>query len=87
MNTIDRIESLMKQGCLTVTFGVAPSKMLYCQAKQGVKTGANGTFMEVTHQSEGMSLPDCLEQVTRQVEHADNLKAGNLVRLPRGGQG
>ena len=87
MNLTEKVESLLKQGVVTLTFGVAPSKMLYCQAKQGVKTGANGTFMEVTHQAEGVSLPECLEQITRQVEHADNLKAGNLVRLPRGGQG
>ena len=85
MNTTDRIEALLKQGVITLTIGTSPNKMLFVQATQAVKTGPAGTHMQITHQAESTALVDCLEQVTRQVEHANNLKAGNLIAMPRGG--
>ena len=83
MNITDQITSLFKSGVITITIGASPNKMLFVQAAQGVVTGPAGTHMQVQHQAEADSLPECLNQISKQVEHANNLKAENLVVVPR----
>ena len=83
MNTTDRIESLLKQGVMTLTIGMSPNKLIYVQARQGVRTGGDGTHIEATHQAEGVSLEECLNQVAKQVEHLNQIKTANMIHLPR----
>jgi hypothetical protein len=83
MNTTDQITNLLKQGVLTLTIGTSPNKMLFVQATQAVKTGPAGNHMQVTHQAEKESLPECLNQIASQVEHANILHNENLIKLPR----
>ena len=83
MNTTDRIESLLKQGVVSLTIGTSPNKLLFVQARQGVRTGADGTHVEATHQSEGVSLEECLNQVSKQVEHLNKIKTSNMIHIPR----
>jgi len=85
MTTTDRIETLIKQGVITLTIGTSPNKMLFVQATQAVKTGPAGTHLQATHQAEDTALVGCLEQIAKQVEHANQLKIGNMITLPRGG--
>jgi hypothetical protein len=83
MNTTDQIEHLLKQGVLSLTIGLSPNKMIFVQATHGIKTGPNGTHMQIQHQAEDESLVTCLNQINRQVVHANAIKSENLVVLPR----
>ena len=87
MNTLDQVEALFKKGVISLTIGTSPNKMLFVQAPQAVQTGSAGTHMQVTHQIEGVSLVECLNKLAVQVEHANVIKAENVVVLPRGGRG
>ena len=87
MNTTDQITNLLKQGVLTLTIGTSPNKMMFVQATQAVKTGPAGTHLQATHQAEDESLVACLDQINRQVVHANAIKSENLVVLPKGGRG
>lgn len=86
MNTTDQIESLLKQGVITLTIGTSPNKLLFIQAQQGVHTGPNGTHCQVTHQAESESLVECLNLLAKQVEHLNQIKVENLV-VVKGGRG
>lgn len=86
MNTTDRIESLLKQGVISLTIGTSPNKLLFIQAQQGVVTGPNGTHAQITHQAEAESLADCLNLIGKQVEHMNAIKVENLI-VVKGGRG
>lgn len=43
MNTTTRVEMLLKEGVITLTIGMSPNKLIYVQARQGVRTGGDGT--------------------------------------------
>lgn len=39
--------------------------------------------MKATHQAEGVSLEECLNQVAKQVEHLNQIKTENMIHVPR----
>lgn len=86
MNTTDQIESLMKRGVAALTIGKSPNKLLFIQADHPVITGSAGNQMRITHQAEAVSLEGCLNQISKQVDHANELKP-TLMTLPRGNGG
>ena len=44
------------------------------RADQLVETGAKGNFVTINHQVIGESIVDCLEQLSKQVDGAANMK-------------
>lgn len=84
MNTTDQIEHLMKNGVVSITIAISPKKTLYIQAAQVVPTGAGANHMQITHQADDADLPDLLNQISKQVEHANAIKTSNLVLMPKG---
>lgn len=86
MSTTDQVEKFLKQGVISITIGISPNKMLFVQATHPVITGSQGNHMQIVHQAEAVSLEGCLNQISKQVDHANELKP-TLVQLPRGNGG
>lgn len=82
MSTTDKIQELFKQGVVSLTVAVSPKGVLYVQAGQVVQTGPNATHMQVQHQADSADLPDLLNQIAKQVDHANGIKT-HVLTMPK----
>lgn len=73
MNTTTAIENMLKD-VVEITIGTSPNKVPYVRARQIVKTGPSGTFIDLSHQVEHPSLGNCLAQIQRQVATAKEME-------------
>jgi len=84
MSTTDQIESLFKHGVVSITIAISPKKTMYIQAGQIVPTGPGTDHMQITHQVDDAPLVEMLNTLAKHVAHANEVKADNLLTLPRG---
>lgn len=75
----------MRHGVVSLTIATSPKQTTYVKATQFVPTGQDGNHMEVIHQVDDAPLPELLNQLLKQVEHANGIKASNLVVIPKNG--
>jgi len=80
MTITDQIDSLFKDGVITLTIGTTPKGSRFVQANQAVQNGDGGNCQQIMHQVEG-HLPDCLNAIRDFVDHANERRT--LITLPR----
>ena len=84
-STTDQITSLLKRGVMSLTIGHTPEGVLFIQAAQAVYTGSQGNQMAVQHQAAAETISDCLNQISKQVDHALVLgvEHGKILTMPK----
>ena len=75
MNITDQIDSLMKDGVISMTIGTTPKGSRFVQAQQAVQTGEAGNCQQIMHQVEG-PLPDCLNTLARRLASSPSPSGG-----------
>ena len=81
MSITDQFNTLFKAGVASINIGLTPEGRTYVVAGQMVPTGPNRTWMQISHQVDGGDIPDMLNQISKQVEHANALKT-EILRPP-----
>ena len=84
MTITDTIESLFKDGVISLTIGTTPKGSRFVQAQQAVLNGNGGNCQQIMHQVEG-NLADCINVLQDFVSHANEKRS--LLTLPRGARG
>lgn len=75
MNLNDRIVSMLKAGIAQITIGMNPEGVPFVAVVQQVKTGPEGNLSTVTHQAVNDSVGQCFEEISKRVEHCQEMRA------------
>ena len=81
MSITEQIESLFKDGIITMTIGSTPKGSRFVQAQHAVQTGPGGNCQQIMHQVEG-NLEDCIGTIREFVDHANEKRT--MLDIPRG---
>lgn len=84
----DKITNLLKGGISEVTFGMSPEGQPFVGVIQNLATGSRGNIIQIRHQRQSTSIAECIDAVTRDVEHCAQLHVptpdGKIIQAPRG---